>query len=72
MKLKTEIFCHNSIGSIINGKTKIGNKCFICSNTIISNNKTIIDKTTISAGSQVLNNISEHSVYIDIPIRKIR
>lgn len=57
-------FNHISTGVIINGQTKVGNRCFIGSNSVVANNVDIVDDCVISAGSQILKNITISGTYI--------
>ncbi len=65
-------FCHISTAACINGQVSIGASCFIGSNTVVGNNITIIDKTIVAAGSQVLKSLTKPGIYIGNPLRKFR
>jgi sugar O-acyltransferase (sialic acid O-acetyltransferase NeuD family) len=64
-------FCHISTSSCVNGQATIKERCFIGSNTIIANNKSIISDTIVSAGSQVLIDLTLSGTYIGNPLKRI-
>lgn len=57
----------NSIGG-----AKVGNDCFIGTNTVLQHGISIADGTTVGAMSFVSKDITEKGTYIGIPAKKVK
>lgn len=59
-------------GSIVSGNVKIGNNCYIGTNSTIIEKKNICDNVIIGAGGVVVKDINESGTYVGVPANKIK
>lgn len=65
--------CHISTGAMVNGECKVGERCFIGSQSVLANCITIGDDIIVGAGSVVRKSIFEKGIYAGNPaILKIK
>lgn len=58
-------------GAIVSGNVKIGNQCYLGTNSTIIEKKNICDNVIIGAGATVVRDITERGTYVGVPTKKI-
>ena len=61
--------CHIGPSAAVNGGCNIGTDCFIGSNAVVAPGITILNNSLIAAGSVVISNIEENSMYAGNPAK---
>ncbi len=64
-------YVHISPGVHLAGTVNIGKRVWLGIGSIVNNNLSIVEGSTIGAGTVVIRDITEPSIYVGIPARKI-
>lgn len=59
-------------GAIVSGNVKIGNLCYLGTNSTIIEKKELCDQVTIGANAVVVKNINQSGTYVGVPTKKIK
>lgn len=59
-------------GAIVSGNVKVGNRCYIGTNSSIIEKIKVCDDVIVGANGVVVKDITESGVYVGVPVKKLK